>query len=127
MLSSELSVSRNKKIAEWIQNGDAQINLPVTLGGGNILTIAISSSSSIGTEKFSGHINVGGITSESIKRLSLQSSIDKQLEQLPTHFGCLFRFDQMPAFFPAHVFTVGPFTSKPDAQISVQFEPCTTF
>lgn len=40
-------------------------DLPVTLGGGKIFTIAISSSSSIGTEKLSGHINVGGITSES--------------------------------------------------------------
>lgn len=40
------------------------MNLPVTLGGGKIFTIAISSSSSIGTEKFSGQTNVGGMTSK---------------------------------------------------------------
>lgn len=42
-------------------------DLPVTLGGGKIFTMAISSSSSIGTEKLSGHNSVGGNTSKSEK------------------------------------------------------------
>lgn len=46
---------------------------------------------------------------------------------VPTHFGSLLRFDQMPDFFPLHVLTVGPFTSKPGSQISEQFDPCATF
>lgn len=45
---------------------------------------------------------------------------------IPTHRGCLFRFDHIPERFPPHVFTVGPLTSNPFSHISVQFELCTT-
>lgn len=51
----------------------------------------------------------------------------KVRKHLPTHFGSLLRFDQMPDFFPPHVLIAEPLTSKPGSQIKVQFDPCTTF